>query len=100
MLSIAQAKRIDVYINDRLSILWKLQQMRSEGIFASSGLNRLVESPTLSSEHGSHGLYTYQYYARLTLAAALTMAQQAVTTSDQHQLPKAVHARTLRAFFL
>jgi hypothetical protein len=59
-LSIAQAKRIDVYINDRLSILRKLQQMRSEGIFVSSGLNWLVESPTLSSEHGSHGLYTYQ----------------------------------------
>ena len=36
----------------------------------------------------------------MPLAAALTMAQQAVTTSDQHQLPKAVHARTLRAFFL
>jgi len=49
-----------VYINDRLSILWKLQQMRSEDIFVSSGLNWLVESPTLSSEHGSHGLYTYQ----------------------------------------
>ncbi|MGB4072798.1 substrate-binding periplasmic protein [Pseudomonas sp.] len=48
-------KRIDVFINDRLSILWELQQMRSEGLFATSGLSWLVEGPKLSSEHGHLG---------------------------------------------
>lgn len=48
-------KRIDVYINDRLSILWELQQMRSEGLFASSGMNWLAEGPKLSSEQGHVG---------------------------------------------
>lgn len=47
--------RIDVYINDRLSILWELQQMRSEGLFVTTGLNWLVEGPKLSSEHGHLG---------------------------------------------
>lgn len=48
-------KRIDVFINDRLSILWELQQMRNEGMFASSGLNWLVEGPKMSSEYGHLG---------------------------------------------
>lgn len=48
-------KRIDVFINDRLSILWELQQMRNEGLFATSGLNWLAEGPKLSSEHGHLG---------------------------------------------
>jgi polar amino acid transport system substrate-binding protein len=48
-------RRIDVFINDRLSILWELQQMRSEGLLAGSGLDWLVEGPTLSSEHGHLG---------------------------------------------
>jgi polar amino acid transport system substrate-binding protein len=50
-----RGKRIDVYINDRLSILWELQQMRSEGLFAGGGLNWLTEGPTLSSEYGHVG---------------------------------------------
>lgn len=50
-----RGKRIDVYINDRLSILWELQQMRNEGLFFRSGLNWLVEGPKLSSEHGHLG---------------------------------------------
>jgi polar amino acid transport system substrate-binding protein len=45
-------QRIDVYINDRLSILWELQQMRDQHLLGNTGLDWLVEGPRLSSEHG------------------------------------------------
>ena len=48
-------KRIDVYINDRLSILWELRQMGNEGLLVSSGQGWLTEGATLSSEHGHLG---------------------------------------------
>jgi len=49
-------QRIDVYINDRLSILWELQRMREQGLLANSaGVDWLIEGPTLSSEHGHLG---------------------------------------------
>ncbi len=48
-------QRIDVYINDRLSILWELQQMRDQGLLGNAGLGWLVEGPRLSSEHGHLG---------------------------------------------
>lgn len=48
-------QRIDVYINDRLSILWELQQMRDQHLLGNTGLDCLVEGPRLSSEHGHLG---------------------------------------------
>lgn len=48
-------QRIDVYINDRLSILWELQQMRDQHQLGNTGLDWLVEGPRLSSEHGHLG---------------------------------------------
>ena len=48
-------QRIDVYINDRLSILWELQQMRDQDLLGNAGLDWLVEGPRLSSEHGHLG---------------------------------------------
>lgn len=48
-------QRIDVYINDRLSILWELQQMRDQDLLGNAGLDWLVEGPKLSSEHGHLG---------------------------------------------
>lgn len=48
-------QRIDVYINDRLSILWELQQMRDQHLLGNTGLDWLVEGPRLSSEHGHLG---------------------------------------------
>ncbi|MHC8334418.1 substrate-binding periplasmic protein [Pseudomonas sp. LB3P25] len=55
--------RIDVYINDRLSVLWELDQMQREGVFAQSDLNWLVEGPWLSGEAG------YLGYTRLNATA-------------------------------
>ena len=54
--------RIDVYINDRLSILWELQRMNKEGLTGSK-LDWLVEGTKLSSEHGHLG------YTRLNAQA-------------------------------
>lgn len=54
--------RIDVYINDRLSILWELRRMSDEGL-VSTTLDWLVEGPKLSSEHGHLG------YTRLNAQA-------------------------------
>ena len=54
--------RIDVYINDRLSILWELQRMNEEGLTGSK-LDWLVEGSKLSSEHG------YLGYTRLNAQA-------------------------------
>lgn len=48
-------QRIDVYINDRLSILWELQQMRDQDLLGNAELDWLVEGPRLSSEHGHLG---------------------------------------------
>lgn len=55
--------RIDVYINDRLSVQWELEQMQREGVFAQSDLNWLVEGPWLSGEAG------YLGYTRLNATA-------------------------------
>lgn len=55
--------RIDIYINDRLSVLWELDQMQREGVFAQSDLNWLVEGPWLSGEAG------YLGYTRLNATA-------------------------------
>ncbi|WGK91561.1 substrate-binding periplasmic protein [Pseudomonas migulae] len=55
--------RIDVYINDRLSVQWELEQMQRESIFAQSDLNWLVEGPWLSGEAG------YLGYTRLNASA-------------------------------
>lgn len=54
--------RIDVYINDRLSILWELRRMSDEGLVGAT-LDWLVEGPKLSSEHGHLG------YTRLNAQA-------------------------------
>lgn len=48
-------QRIDVYINDRLSILWELQQMRDQDLLGNAELDWLVEGLRLSSEHGHLG---------------------------------------------
>lgn len=76
-------KRIDVFINDRLSILWELQQMRNEGLFANSGLSWLTEGPKLSSEHGHLGYtrineqaYPYKQDFMQQLDQALLALQQ------------------------
>jgi polar amino acid transport system substrate-binding protein len=55
--------RIDVYINDRLSVQWELDQMQREGVFAQNDLNWLVEGPWLSGEAG------YLGYTRLNATA-------------------------------
>lgn len=55
--------RIDVYINDRRSIHWELDQMQREGVFAQNDLDWLVEGPWLSSEAG------YLGYTRLNASA-------------------------------
>ncbi|WP_413704316.1 substrate-binding periplasmic protein [Pseudomonas sp. Pseusp16] len=55
--------RIDVYINDRLSVQWELEQMQREGVFAQNDLNWLVEGPWLSGEAG------YLGYTRLNASA-------------------------------
>ncbi len=76
-------KRIDVFVNDRLSILWELQQMHNKGMFASNGLNWLVEGPKLSSEHGHLGYtrineqaYPYKQDFRQQLDQALLTLEQ------------------------
>ena len=48
-------QRTDVYINDRLSILWELQRMVRDGSLSHDEASRLVEGPTLSTEHGHLG---------------------------------------------
>lgn len=48
-------QRTDVYINDRLSILWELQRMVRDGSLNHDEASRLVEGPTLSTEHGHLG---------------------------------------------
>lgn len=55
--------RIDVYINDRRSIHWELDQMQREGIFAENDLSWIVEGPWLSGEAG------YLGYTRLNALA-------------------------------
>lgn len=47
--------RTDVYINDRLSILWELERMHKEGLINQNEIARLVWGPVLSSEHGYLG---------------------------------------------
>ncbi|HLD68396.1 MAG TPA: hypothetical protein VJA19_20435, partial [Pseudomonas sp.] len=49
-------ERIDAYINDRLSILWTLQQLQQRGELQAEIANALVEGPTLSVEHGHLGI--------------------------------------------
>lgn len=49
-------ERIDAYINDRLSILWTLQQLQQRGELPVETANALVEGPTLSVEHGHLGV--------------------------------------------
>ncbi|BBP82644.1 MULTISPECIES: substrate-binding periplasmic protein [unclassified Pseudomonas] len=56
-------QRIDVYINDRLSILWELQQMREDGSITEEEAASLVEGPVLASERGHLG------FTRLNAAA-------------------------------
>lgn len=48
-------KRTDVYINDRLSILWELQRMIRDGVLSEEDASQLIEGPTLSREHGHVG---------------------------------------------
>ena len=47
--------RIDAYINDRLSILWELKRLQSQGSISAQAAAELVEGPTLSVEHGYLG---------------------------------------------
>ncbi|BCG24184.1 amino acid ABC transporter substrate-binding protein [Pseudomonas tohonis] len=56
-------QRIDVYINDRLSILWELQQMREDGSISPEDAESLVEGPVLATERGHLG------FTRLNAAA-------------------------------
>ena len=55
--------RIDVYINDRHSVQWELEQMQREGVFAQNNLDWLVEGPWLSGEAA------YLGYTRLNASA-------------------------------
>lgn len=47
--------RLDAYINDRRAVLWELERMQRDGVFASKGLDWLVEGPWLSGEEGHLG---------------------------------------------
>jgi len=47
--------RIDAYINDRLSILWELKRLQSQGAISAKTAAELIEGPTLSVEHGYLG---------------------------------------------
>lgn len=93
-------KRIDVYINDRLSILWELQQMQSEGLFIRTGLGWLTEGATLSSEHGHLGYtrvneqaYPYKQDFKQQLDKALLTLEQdgsiALLTQHYHAMQRA-----------
>ena len=55
--------RLDAYINDRRAVLWELERMQRDGVFASKGLDWLVEGPWLSGEEGHLG------YTRVNAAA-------------------------------
>ncbi|WP_236701270.1 substrate-binding periplasmic protein [Thalassomonas viridans] len=49
-------KRIDCYINDRLSILWELKQMKLKGEYNEGGKHaRLLEGATITIEQGFLG---------------------------------------------
>lgn len=49
-------KRLDCYINDRLSILWELQRLEANGTYDPGGEHaKIVEGITLSSEEGYVG---------------------------------------------
>jgi polar amino acid transport system substrate-binding protein len=82
-LLLLRRKRIDVFINDRLSILWELQQMRSEDLLASSGLDWLVEGPTLSSEHGHLGYTRINEQAYPYKQDFMQQLDQALLTLEQ-----------------
>ncbi len=47
--------RVDCYLNDRISILSELAQMRRDGVYDEAKLERLAEGPTVSVEHGHVG---------------------------------------------
>ena len=123
-------QRIDVYINDRLSILWELQQMREDGSISPEDAESLVEGPVLATERGHLGFtrlnaaaypYRADFMQRFDTALAKVQANgtldrlaeryaapeflpatatEKVTTPDRQQLPNKVHTRTLRAFCL
>lgn len=46
----------DVYINDRLSVLWELNNLQNSGELPAGEGSFLVEGPTLSTEHGYLGV--------------------------------------------
>ena len=51
MLVLLAKKRIDCFVNERLSILWTLQQMRASGEYDEIGIqNELIEGATISME--------------------------------------------------
>ncbi|MCJ8314697.1 MAG: transporter substrate-binding domain-containing protein [Saccharospirillaceae bacterium] len=61
------SKRIDCYINDRISILWQLKQMKTKGEYDEGGKqSRLLEGATISIEQGFLGFTNtdnnYFYY--------------------------------------
>ena len=50
ILALMAKRRLDCYVNERLSILWALKRMRMSGDYDDIGIQRnLVEGPTISS---------------------------------------------------
>lgn len=47
--------RIDCYINDRLSILWELNQLKEKGSYIENKHAKLIETSVISSEYGYLG---------------------------------------------
>lgn len=60
--------RTDVYVNDRLSILWEISRIKKEGLYDEGGkYDIIIEGPTLSVENGylgftnrDKGVFTYK----------------------------------------
>jgi polar amino acid transport system substrate-binding protein len=51
ILALMAKRRLDCYVNERLSILWALKRMRMSGDYDDIGIQRnLVEGPTISRE--------------------------------------------------
>ena len=48
-------KRIDCYMNDRLSILWELNRLKATGEYNEAKQEKLVEGATISVEYGFLG---------------------------------------------
>lgn len=63
--------RIDVYINDRLSILWELKRLQHAGELPLHAHEQFVEGPTLAIEYGHLGI-TNRNQAAFPYKAAFT----------------------------